>query len=436
MYTLAVDAMGGRFGAGNHRTGLPGGAARLRRYPYPALRPRGGNPGRSSPAKRDDESGASDILDARDVITNDEAPMFAVRHKTDSSLVRAAMDVRAGNSGATHFRRVHRRGAGLRDAAHRAHRGRRPSGAGGDSAQYERRARHAARRGGANVDCCRPEDLPRFAQMGDIYARQVLGIQNPRVGLLNIGEEEEKGCQLTKATYALLKKAKLNFTGNVEARGVLNGGADVIVCDGDHGNLVIKASEGAISAIFYDAPARAERHVHLRSSARRVSRPAFRRVKRRMDVNEVGGGPLLGVRGAVVKPDGNSTGDAFFCCLRQARQTPAGNVVEIIEQLEQIEGGKRKKCLKRLPRLSPNSSRSIRRRSSPNPACWRTWRADSANIMMLIMDVELRAGHRGGRRRAHADEDGGRRGEVSRIETVSDEESGFPAKGARLFLPG
>ena len=190
---------------------------------------------------------------------------------------------------------------------------------------------------GANVECT-PEYLLQFATMGAHYMQSVLGVAQPRVGLLNIGEEEEKGCQLTKATYALLKKAKLNFTGNVEARGVLNGGADVIVCDGYHGNLVIKASEGAISAIF-KMLRRELNATFISKLGAALSRPAFRRVKRRMDVNEVGGGPLLGVRGAVVKPHGNSTGHAFFCCLRQARQMLAGNVVGIIEQLEQIEGG-------------------------------------------------------------------------------------------------
>ena len=334
MYTLAVDAMGGDSAP---EITVQGCLEALRAFDDIRIRLFGREEEiRAQLSGKEYADARLDILDARDVITNDEAPMFAVRHKTDSSLVRAAMDVRAGNSGA--LISAGSTGAVLACGMLRI----------GRIAGVDRPALAAILPNmsgvpgmlldaGANVDC-RPEYLLRFAQMGDIYARQVLGIQNPRVGLLNIGEEEEKGCQLTKATYALLKKAKLNFTGNVEARGVLNGGADVIVCDGYHGNLVIKASEGAISAIF-KMLRRELNATFISKLGAALSRPAFRRVKRRMDVNEVGGGPLLGVRGAVVKPHGNSTGHAFFCCLRQARQMLAGNVVEIIEQLEQIEGG-------------------------------------------------------------------------------------------------
>lgn len=335
MYTLAVDAMGGDFAP---KITVKGCLEALRAFDDIRIR-LFGREEEIRPHLSGEEYDAArlKILDARDVITNDEAPMLAVRHKTDSSLVRAAMDVRQGNADA--LISAGSTGAVLACGMLRI----------GRIAGVDRPALAAIVPtvagvpavivdAGANVDC-RPEYLLRFAQMGDIYARQVLGIQNPRVGLLNIGEEEEKGCQLTKATHELLKTAKLNFTGNVEARGVLNGGADVFVCDGYHGNLVIKASEGAIAALFTMLK-RELTSTFVSKVGAALSKPAFRRVKRRMNVNEVGGGPMLGVRGAVVKAHGNSTSHAFFCCLRQARQMAAGQVVEIIEKLdEQIEGG-------------------------------------------------------------------------------------------------
>ena len=338
MYTLAVDAMGGDSAP---EITVKGCLEALRAFDDIRIRLFGREEEiRAQLSGEEYDEARLEILDARDVITNDEAPMLAVRHKTDSSLVRAAMDVRAGSSDALVSAGSTGGSTGAVLACGMLRIGR--------IAGVDRPALAAILPNtsgvpnmlldaGANVDC-RPEYLLRFAQMGDIYARQVLGIRNPRVGLLNIGEEEEKGCQLTKSAYALLKTAKLNFTGNIEARGVLNGGADVIVCDGYHGNLVIKASEGAIAAIFTMLK-RELTATFVSKLGAALSRSAFRRVKRRMDVNEVGGGPLLGVRGAVVKAHGNSTGHAFFCCLRQARQMLAGNIVEIIEQLEQIEGG-------------------------------------------------------------------------------------------------
>ena len=213
MYTLAVDAMGGDSAP---EITVKGCLEALRAFDDIRIRLFGREEEiRAQLAGETYDEARLEILDARDVITNDEAPMLAVRHKTDSSLVRAAMDVRAGNSGA--LVSAGSTGAVLACGMLRI----------GRIAGVDRPALAAILPNttgvpnmlldaGANVDC-RPEYLLRFAQMGDIYARQVLGVKNPRVGLLNIGEEEEKGCQLTKATYALLKTAKLNFTGNVEA---------------------------------------------------------------------------------------------------------------------------------------------------------------------------------------------------------------------------
>ena len=187
MYTLAVDAMGGDSAP---EITVQGCLEALRAFDDIRIRLFGREEEiRAQLSGKEYDEARLDILDARDVITNDEAPMFAVRHKTDSSLVRAAMDVRAGNSGA--LISAGSTGAVLACGMLRI----------GRIAGVDRPALAAILPNmsgvpgmlldaGANVDC-RPEYLLRFAQMGDIYARQVLGIQNPRVGLLNIGEEEE-----------------------------------------------------------------------------------------------------------------------------------------------------------------------------------------------------------------------------------------------------
>lgn len=335
MYTLAVDAMGGDHAP---EITVKGCLEALRAYDDLRIR-LFGRVEAIDPLLRDAgaEKERIEVFDAREEISNSEPPMLAVRHKADSSLVRAAMDVRegrsaglvsAGSTGAVLACGMLRIGriAGIDRPALAAVV---PTTAGRPAILVD---------AGANVDC-RPEYLVRFAQMGDIYARQVLGVETPRVALLNIGEESEKGCQLTKETYPLLEKCGVRFIGNMEARGVLNGGADVVVCDGYHGNLVIKGSEGAIAAIFTLLKRELTANLPSKLGAA-LARPAFRRVKLHMDVNEVGGAPMLGVKGVVAKAHGNSSAHAFFCTIRQARQMAAGNVVSIIENLQpQTEGG-------------------------------------------------------------------------------------------------
>jgi phosphate acyltransferase len=158
---------------------------------------------------------------------------------------------------------------------------------------------------GANVDC-KPNHLLQFAVMGEVYARYFLGNPNPKVGLLSIGEEETKGNELTKEAFKLLTETSLNFIGNVEGRDVMAGRADVIVCDGFIGNVVLKVSEAVAEAIG----------LFLREDIKKsplsklgylLMRPAFRSLKSRVDYAEYGGAPLVGINGISIISHGRSS---------------------------------------------------------------------------------------------------------------------------------
>lgn len=188
---------------------------------------------------------------------------------------------------------------------------------------------------GANVDC-KPEQLEQFGMMGSIYMREVLGIQNPRVGLVNNGAEEEKGNALTKEAYQLLKKADLNFVGNVEARDLPLGACDVIVCDGFVGNVVMKLMEGC--AVSFAAMLKQE---FMKKASYKIgavlAKPALRNFKKQMDYTEYGGALLLGVNSGVIKAHGSSNAKAIKNAIRQARTfTQQGTVQLIKEKLSQL----------------------------------------------------------------------------------------------------
>jgi len=183
---------------------------------------------------------------------------------------------------------------------------------------------------GANVDC-KPEWLVQFGIMGDAYMRGVMGMEQPRVGLINIGAEAEKGNELVKNTYPLMEKGPFHFVGNVEAREITRDQADVLVADGFAGNLVLKFMEGVSGTIL--GIIKEEMMADIRGKlGGLIAKPAFRRVKKRMDYTEVGGAPLLGVQGAVVKAHGSSNGHAIASAIAQCRRMIEGNVVQTIAQ--------------------------------------------------------------------------------------------------------
>src|SRR5579875_657677 len=183
---------------------------------------------------------------------------------------------------------------------------------------------------GANVDC-KAHNLEQFAVMGEMYARSVLKIRRPRVGVLSVGEEEGKGNDLTREAYALLKKSSLNFIGNVEGRDIYNGNCDVIVCDGFVGNVALKASEGLTKLVREMLKASLTQTVTAQVGAL-LSRRAFNAFRRRLDPSEYGGAPLLGVRGVCIIGHGSSNERAIMNGIRVASEFAQAGINERLER--------------------------------------------------------------------------------------------------------
>jgi glycerol-3-phosphate acyltransferase PlsX len=183
---------------------------------------------------------------------------------------------------------------------------------------------------GATVEC-RPQHLLQFAVMGSVYARFAHGVDRPRVGLLSVGEEESKGNELTRDAHRLLKASPLRFIGNVEGREIYSGIADVVVCDGFTGNIVLKTSEGLVEAI--EALLGDELQSTFSSQVGYLlSKRAFRRFRRRVDYSEYGGAALLGVAGLVIVGHGRSSARAVRNAVAMAYRFAAGNVMSKVEQ--------------------------------------------------------------------------------------------------------
>jgi glycerol-3-phosphate acyltransferase PlsX len=183
---------------------------------------------------------------------------------------------------------------------------------------------------GANVDCD-PDNLVQFAVMGHMYARNILGIDNPRVGLLSIGEEDSKGNALTRDTFPLLRAlAGINFVGNVEGRDLFNGSNDVAVCDGFVGNVTIKACEGTAKMVRVLLREALKSTVTSQVGAL-LSRRAFDDFKKRLDYSEYGGAPLLGVRGVCIVGHGSSNEKAIMNGIRVAAEFAQTEVNASIE---------------------------------------------------------------------------------------------------------
>lgn len=183
---------------------------------------------------------------------------------------------------------------------------------------------------GANVDA-KPEHLLQYAIMGSIYSEKVRGIANPRVGLLNIGTEEKKGTDLTKQAFDLLKNANVNFVGNVEARDLLDGAADVVVTDGFTGNMVLKTVEGTALSMFKMLKTTLMSSFKSKLAAA-VLKPEFKVLKNTLDYSEYGGAGLFGLKAPVIKAHGSSNGQAIFSAIRQTREMVEKNVVGLIKK--------------------------------------------------------------------------------------------------------
>ncbi len=184
---------------------------------------------------------------------------------------------------------------------------------------------------GANADA-KPEHLEQYALMGNIYAQIIRKIEQPTVGLLNIGTEDKKGNSLTRHTYQLLTETEqLNFIGNVEAKDLLFSTADVVVTDGFTGNMVLKSLEGTANSIFKMLKQQMTKNLKNKLAAG-VLKKDMGIVKDKMDYSEYGGAVLFGLNGIVIKAHGSSNGRAFFNALRQAKETVEMNVLETMKR--------------------------------------------------------------------------------------------------------
>jgi glycerol-3-phosphate acyltransferase PlsX len=194
---------------------------------------------------------------------------------------------------------------------------------------------------GANVDP-KPWHLLQFAVMGHVYARDILGRDNPRVGLLSVGEEEGKGNELTKEAYEQLKDSSLNFIGNVEGRDIYNGRCDVVVTDGFTGNVALKISESLASMIQSMIREELTRDARSKLGAA-LAMPAFERFRRRVDYTEMGGAPLLGIDGAGIICHGASPVKAIKNAIRVAQEWAKAGLNEHIKaalEAEVARGGR------------------------------------------------------------------------------------------------
>ena len=177
---------------------------------------------------------------------------------------------------------------------------------------------------------CKPEYLVQFGIMGDAYMRGVMGMENPRIGLVNIGAEAEKGNALVKETYPLMEKAPYNFIGNVEGTDVFSGKVDVAVCDGFTGNVLLKGTEGVIKYMMKSLKGVFYKNTKNKLAAA-VLKNDLAEMKRSMDPNEVGGTALVGISKPVIKAHGSSNADSFFAAIRQAKQFAESGFIEDIE---------------------------------------------------------------------------------------------------------
>ena len=254
-----------------------------------------------------------EIVHASEVIGTDESPTMAIRRKKDSSLVVALNLVKNGEADA--IVSAGSTGALLTGALLIV--GRLPG--------VERPALGTClptKTGftflldsGANVDC-KPKYLEQFAKMGSVYVENVFGIKNPKVALVNIGAEKEKGNALTKETYELLEQTDtINFTGNIEPRNIPYGEADVIVCDGFVGNTILKLSEGLEKTIFEILKGEIMQGFYKVGAL--ILKTPFKNMKKFMDSDEIGGAPFIGLKSLVVKAHGSSNAKAFKNAVRQ-----------------------------------------------------------------------------------------------------------------------
>ena len=191
---------------------------------------------------------------------------------------------------------------------------------------------------GANSDCT-PQHLVQFAVMGSIYAKKLLGRTDPKVGLLNIGEESSKGNRLVQTTYPLLQQSPVNFVGNVEGRDIFQGGVDVVVCDGFVGNVVLKFSESVIHLMKHLVKEEIGDGLRNKLGAL-LLRPVFKSLSQQLNYEEYGGAPLLGIDGVVIIAHGSSSPRAIASAVRVAVRFARERINDLIrDELQESDLG-------------------------------------------------------------------------------------------------
>jgi glycerol-3-phosphate acyltransferase PlsX len=262
------------------------------------------------------------IVDAREVVEMDEHPASAVRAKRDSSVVRACALVAEGRAGAAVS--AGNSGAVLAAALFSVKRIQGVARPAIGALLPSRGAPTFLLDVGANTDC-KPEWLLQFGVMGAVYARTMMGVDSPRVGLLSNGEEPGKGSQLVQEAYPLLETAALDFTGNVESKELFTGACDVAVCDGFVGNIALKTAEGVGEYLF--ATLREEARTSFSAKiGGQLLKPRLRAVRDRVDYRRTGGALLLGVAGEVVIAHGRSDALAVMNAIRVAAEAAQRDV--------------------------------------------------------------------------------------------------------------
>ena len=271
------------------------------------------------------------IIDARETIGMDEPPVAAVREKKNASLNVALEQVKKGAADAV----VSAGNTGAFMAAALFKLGRIPGVERPAIATvFPTRTGHVLCLDmGANSDN-RPQHLKQFAEMGSLYAEHVMHIKSPRVGLLNIGEEPEKGNELTLATYPLLKQSPINFIGMIEAKEIISGKVDVVVCDGFTGNLILKFGESVSSFIIDLLKAELLKNP-ITWLASILLLPSILGIKKKVDSDEFGGAPILGVNGVCIKAHGRAKAKAIKNAIRVAAEAVREKMVECIKSVEQ-----------------------------------------------------------------------------------------------------
>lgn len=255
------------------------------------------------------------IVEASEIINVDEAPVNAIKHKKDSSLAVGLKLVKDGTCDA--FISAGSTGAFLAGSLLKV----------GRIKGIDRPALSPLIPtligncmiidAGANVDC-KSRNLQQFAIMGSIYMEKVMGINNPRVGLLNIGAEASKGNELTKESFELIKASGVNFVGNIEARDIISGVCDVCVCDGFAGNVLLKTTEGVAMTLFKLLKNEFMKNLKTKLGAI-LLKGSLKNIKKRFDYSEVGGAPFLGINGIMIKAHGSSDAKAIMNAVRQAK---------------------------------------------------------------------------------------------------------------------